>query len=447
MPIIQIDWQELKEKFADVTAFYVFTHRQASLLLSLAEQLSWEKTFRDWGYDFGDKDALDLEIDDLRNNLMSPVNITDIIALIDDVENLLEDIRDASGGCCIDEDVTDGVQYTDDVDDGIGSVPQNIIDAGYATDAADWAGFADYKCMIAHQAIYTLETRLRVAAPWFGIGAGFTAILGSLAAIISAFFPTPAAPAAVIALGIIAAVAVTATLYKGLSDLGEDAIVALADDVDVVHDTLACAIYNSDGPDNAIDSLKSAIDDNFGVAEALVLKSLNVGPTIRALYAGRYDQINVAQELADRGYDTDDYDCSCVAPSGIFVAAVGAFVPMYSDDSGSNWQTMVGHEIVFGQEYWIESLAHAQDMKMAFNLGWPASNPIDVIASGIDYNIAPGNGLFWTARKADGTLIESGVLRTKDADYPFGYAQVWKIEATGNNINQVTYLKMTFTEF
>ncbi|GAH39857.1 unnamed protein product, partial [marine sediment metagenome] len=43
--------------------------------------------------------------------------------------SLLEEIRNNTGvNCCDVVDITDGDQYTDDVEDGEGNVPQNIID-------------------------------------------------------------------------------------------------------------------------------------------------------------------------------------------------------------------------------------------------------------------------------------------------------------------------------
>ncbi|GAH45439.1 unnamed protein product, partial [marine sediment metagenome] len=63
--------------------------------------------------------------------------------------DLLTQIRDNTGiYCCGVVDITDGDEFTDVVEDGEGEVPQNIIDAGYAEDVDDWAGFYDYKCMI-----------------------------------------------------------------------------------------------------------------------------------------------------------------------------------------------------------------------------------------------------------------------------------------------------------
>lgn len=38
------------------------------------------------------------------------------------------------------------------------------------------------------------------------------------------------------------------------------------------------------------------------------------GPRLRALYAGRYDQTDLAENMATGGLDPDDYDCSCVEP-------------------------------------------------------------------------------------------------------------------------------------
>ena len=85
----------------------------------------------------------------------------------DDLTTSLADILAAITAleCCGEQDITDGDQYTDPVVDGEGDVPQNIIDAGYAEDAADWEGFANYKCMISHLAVDHVETFFREIAP------------------------------------------------------------------------------------------------------------------------------------------------------------------------------------------------------------------------------------------------------------------------------------------
>jgi hypothetical protein len=44
------------------------------------------------------------------------------------------------------------------------------------------------------------------------------------------------------------------------------------------------------------------------------MKNMNLGPTLKALYAGRYDQQDTAAILESEGYDVGDYTCECVEP-------------------------------------------------------------------------------------------------------------------------------------
>jgi len=308
MPIIKIDWQKIKARLDDTTAIYALTHRQASLLSSLAEQLTWRATFDHSDYDWSDKDELDADIADLENNLMSPVNLSDIIGYIDEVEDLLRALEQHAG-CCDAGDISDGANFTDPVTDGVGDVPQNIIDAGYAEDAEDWEGFADYKCMIAHVSVDQLEARTREIAAHMDEDSTTYAIIGGIAVLTGIITHIFTAGLSTLTIAILTALGATSLLYKYLLDfeLMED----LADDVATNHDELACAFYNSDGVDQAISNLKAKISELFSGPQALVLLNLNITPTVKALYAGRYDQADIAAQLAAAGYDTADFDCTC----------------------------------------------------------------------------------------------------------------------------------------
>jgi hypothetical protein len=113
-------------------------------------------------------------------------------------------------------------------------------------------------------------------------------------------------------LGIVIAIAGGSALYAAIAELGEVTLENLADAVAENHDALACAIYFGDGSQDAATDLKAAIDNLFTVPEAVVLKNLNLPAQLKALYAGRYDQQNVASILEDNGYETGDFDCTCV---------------------------------------------------------------------------------------------------------------------------------------
>lgn len=215
-------------------------------------------------------------------------------------------IMEIPQSCCDAGDVTDGDQYTDRVEDSVGDVPQNIIDAGYAEDAADWDGFDDYKCMIAHVIVDQLVGRLNEISPLVSATGGVLGGVAALAGILAVIFGTGGLA---IVFGIVAGIGATSLLYQAITDF--DLIDGLADKVDEHHDKLACSVYNADGDDAALLALNAEIDNRFTVAEALLLKNMNLGPTLKALYAGRYDQQDIADILEAAGYETGDFTCDC----------------------------------------------------------------------------------------------------------------------------------------
>lgn len=232
--------------------------------------------------------------------------LDELLQAVDEVEPLLRALQDIAQPCC-DSDESDGALFTDDVEDGAGDVPQNIIDAGYATDSTDWAGFDEYKCMIAHVAVDDMEGKLRKFAPY--VDAAGT-VAGGVAAIIGIITTIFTAGASALVGGILASTAAAATLYKNATD--GVFLTSLADKVAANHDALACAIYvGTDGPTAACNALNDEIDALFTATEALILKNLNTCAGIRAFYGGRHDLQNVAQVLADNGYVVGDFDCSC----------------------------------------------------------------------------------------------------------------------------------------
>ena len=225
--------------------------------------------------------------------------------LQDDVAAILA-IMEMPQSCCDETDVTDGDRYTDRVVDGVGNVPQNIIDAGYATGTSDWAGFDDYKCMIAHVTVDQLDARLRELAPLVNTYGAVFGGLASLAAIISVIF---SGGGTALVFGLFAATGAVALLYEVLIE--GDLLEVLADKVDTNHDDLACAIYRADGDVDALADLNTEIDAIFTAPEALILKNMNLGPTIKSLYAGRYDQQDIAEILEAAGYEVGDFTCDC----------------------------------------------------------------------------------------------------------------------------------------
>ena len=306
MPVIQLDWVKLIARFADVTGLYFLTHRQASLLLSLTEQLTWEKTYRAFDYDFDDWDTVQLEVADLQRYLTMPVNLVDLIGYIDEIEELLLALQVTANCCDGNSDISDGDLFTDVVVDGVGDVPQNIIDAGYAEDVDDWDGFDDYKCMISHVIVDSMEAKLRKLAPFVDSAGVIIGGIATLTSIVTVIF---SGGLSVLALGLIAATGSTALLYKLLTS--GSFLIGIADDVSDDHDELACAVYNGDGSAGSLASLDDKIDELYDVPVTTILQNLNLGPELKALYAGRYKEQDIAQALVDAGYELIDFDCDC----------------------------------------------------------------------------------------------------------------------------------------
>lgn len=250
------------------------------------------------------REAFDLTIGCWRMTCLQDLqdNVAEILAIMQQGQS-----------CCDEQDVTYGDQYTDRVEDGVGDVPQNIIDAGYATDAADWAGFDDYKCMISHVLVNQLDARLLEIAPIIN---SYGAVFGGVAALTAILAVVFSTAGLAIVFGIVAGVGAVSLLYESLVE--GDLLVTLAAKVVTNHEELACAVYFSDGDDNALLSLNDKIDELFTVVEAVILKNLNLGPTLKALYAGRYDQQDIADILLDAGYELDDFDCACDVQLGEF---------------------------------------------------------------------------------------------------------------------------------
>jgi hypothetical protein len=228
----------------------------------------------------------------------------------DDLTTSLADILAAITAleCCGEQDITDGDQYTDPVVDGEGDVPQNIIDAGYAEDAADWDGFASYKCMISHLAVDHVEEFFRKIAPHLsetGTIFGGMGILGTLMGGILILFGLPLAGGLVIALGAAAAI------WNWITKYGRGAVEDIAGEIATHHDALACAIFEGDGVADSVSDFNDKVDELFSATDAIGIKAINIAPQLKAMYSGRYDQQDIAQKLADQGYEVEGYACIC----------------------------------------------------------------------------------------------------------------------------------------
>ena len=222
-------------------------------------------------------------------------------------------IMELGPSCCDEQDVTDGDRYTDRIVDGVGNVPQNVIDAGYASGTSDWAGFDDYKCMISHVAVNQMSSKLSEIAE---VVNEYGVVFGGVAALASILGVVFATGGLAIIFGLLAGVSTLSTLYNAL--IGFELLQDLVDKITTNHDALACAIYQSDGDEGALAGLNDKIDELFTLPEALILKNLNNGPTLKALYSGRYEQQDIADALLDAGYELVDFDCSCPVGGGIY---------------------------------------------------------------------------------------------------------------------------------
>lgn len=235
-----------------------------------------------------------------------------ILTYIDEVEGLLRQIRDV--GCCGPQDPTEGQFYTDAISDGVGDVPENIIDAGFATDTTDWDGFDAYKCMIAHVIIDDAREKLtRLANLYDDEGLDFIGGAGAAAAILGFIFANLATGGAALVAGIIGATGAAAALYDWLNNVGSTVLTGIASDLDANRDEISCAIFQADGPTAALSAFYSSVGANIGGVAETAVRLLNMGAVVRALYSGRYDQQNVAQALADAGFSPGGYEC-CEEP-------------------------------------------------------------------------------------------------------------------------------------
>lgn len=288
----------------DIVCQLVYLPDRPEYWQALMGALSYMATWRAWERD-SDKRGKDAAAD-WRNALELTTEcwrMACLQELQDDVAEILA-IMQLGNPCCDDMDITDGDQYTDRVEDGEGDVPQNIIDAGYADDAEDWDGFADYKCMISHVAVNQMSARLNELNELVN---EYGAIAGSAAAIAAILAVIFATGGVAIVFGLVAGVGAVSLLYESL--MGFPLLGNLADKVDTNHDELVCAIYFADGDAAALIALNDKIDELFTSAEAVILKNLNNGPTLKSLYSGRYDQTDIAKQLEAAGYELDDFDC------------------------------------------------------------------------------------------------------------------------------------------
>lgn len=328
MPVVQLDWNKIKMRLGDVTAMYALTHRQASLLLSISEQLTWRKTFRFSDYEFDDWDLVEGEVGDIRRNLTMPVDVEDFVTALNAIKNAIDAQAALMGEeeCCENVDFSDGELFTDFVEEGVGDVPANVVSAGYASDSSDWDGYDDYKCVISYVMVWNLAAKAERMQGIFDTAGAIAVGVGAIAGILGLIFGGPA-------FWTIAAISVTtgaaALVFEALADEGEGITEGLVDEILDNIDALSCAFYLGDGAEGSVDSLNDEIEVIWDAPVSTLLTNMNMISMAKALYAGRYDQVNLAQKLDDYGLDAESVECGNCAdedysPMFVFLTSLEA---------------------------------------------------------------------------------------------------------------------------
>jgi hypothetical protein len=163
--------------------------------------------------------------------------------------------------------------------------------------------------MISHLAVDHVESFFREIAPHIsdtGIVIGGIGVVGALIGGILTLVGLP------ISAGIIIALGAAAAIWSWITSEGRDAVEDLADDIATNHLALACAIYQGDGVSDSVADFNDEVDALFTPLNAIAIKAINIEPQLRAMYAGRYDQEDIAAKLEELEYDVSSYECSCI---------------------------------------------------------------------------------------------------------------------------------------
>ena len=322
MPILSISWPTLKSKFDGRTKILALTDRQISMLSTLAEQLTWQKTFRTEDYDWADKDELDAEVQDLIRWLTMGVDLADIIQYVDEIEDLLR-LLQSPPGCCQDVDWTEGEEGTEPITENESNgIPAWFVDSGWADDDDDWDGFAEYQCHVANVIVNNLQTKVTSLEDIFDAAGVIVIGVGALIGLIGIIF---GGGLSILVGGVLAGAGVAQSLYRSLVIGGPNAAPA-PEEIELSRQALVCAWLDSanDGVDDRITALHDTIDDEFNVIEAEILKLLVHRSWLKAFYTGQYDDgtttTSIAQAMIDQGIEPGTYECDCPldpeAPTG-----------------------------------------------------------------------------------------------------------------------------------
>lgn len=233
-----------------------------------------------------------------------------LLGYIDQVEGLLTQLIEAQCACDAVQDPIADLK-SDDWTTG-DSVPENIVSAGYASSTSDQAGYTDYKCLIANVAVQDLIEKVERMATLIESSGWVTGGVGAIAALLAFVFALPAGATIItaMAIGIIGGAGAAAGVWAWLNSVGKASAESVALALDAAYDQLVCAIYQADGNVSAASAVHDVIEAEAGAAAATALTPV-ISMVIDALYAGRYDQTNTAQSLANAGFTLAQHDCDC----------------------------------------------------------------------------------------------------------------------------------------
>lgn len=285
MPALRVDWQKIRGLAGDPARPFIFIIPDGSrqLFLAIADMLSWEATYRAYGYDYADWDTLQ-EVHDLGvNGLLGGVPLDELLALIDDVEPLLTEIRDRE--CCPDDSMpvpgTDdsgpvGVETDttgDDVIVGTGDPPG---------DHADWPSYESHLCDAATkfaEGVPRLMDLYSTASTLVQLS--LTAVIGLVAAAFAGFGLTGAIMAG--ALGIIDFFALVNTIRDAIAgDNPWSAHKTALSDSELQEDLICAFVLNSTAA-GAYNAVVTALNTHAPAAAPHVLR-FPIELAIRRIY-------------------------------------------------------------------------------------------------------------------------------------------------------------------
>lgn len=286
---MRIDWPAIKDATPDEEAVLFINRRVLAILASIWHMFDWQATFRTPGYDYSDWDYLQRLLAGGELGIGDFVPASTLWTYLQNILNAMQ-----ANACCIEYDVTEGAAHTDPVEVGTGDVPQNVIDAGYATGVTDWNGYRDYLCDAAHALIQDSRYQVDGLNDQYQIGIGAVGAMVGVVGILEAIFY---AAGFAFASGLLASVAIAYAVFSALTEIADEVVFDdLLLDIESFYDDLVCAITTSSSAAQAKTAIDAVVDTYF-TAEApgkALYKSLNWPAKLSAIYAARYDDQDIA---------------------------------------------------------------------------------------------------------------------------------------------------------